>query len=540
MSSGAHLDELVPSLFRMSTALMTDHYELTMLRAALRSGAANRRVVFEVFTRSLPPGRRFGVFAGTGRLLDALADFRFAPPELAALRAAGVVDDDTAAWLADYRFRGDIRAFAEGEPFFPGAPVLAVEGTFAESVLLETLVLSILNHDSAIAAAAARMVAAAGSRPCLEMGSRRTHEAAAVAAARAAYLAGFAASSNLEAARTYAVPSVGTSAHAFTLVHPTEAEAFAAQVAALGRDTTLLVDTYDVPAGIAAAVAAAGPELGAIRIDSGDLGGLATAARAQLDALGAPSTRIIATGDLDEHAIARLGEAPVDGYGIGTSLVTGSGAPTAGFVYKLVEVDGVAVAKKSVGKTSRGGRKRVVRRHDPSGRAVADVVLPAAAPATAAPATTTAAPATTAASSAAPAATDSLAATAAPAVTASSASAATAAPSAAGPTAIAPTATGPTAAAAAPTADTPSAGSTFVAAPVAAADSGFRPGESRDRELLQSIVVRGELVDTDLVGPAGTRRAREHHGRALTALPPTARDVRFGQPCLPVVHTTHA
>ncbi|WP_256789700.1 nicotinate phosphoribosyltransferase [Frankia sp. AvcI1] len=510
MSSGAHLNGLVPSLFRMSTALMTDHYELTMLRAALRSGAANRRVVFEVFTRSLPPGRRFGVFAGTGRLLDALADFRFAPPELAALRAAGVVDDDTAAWLADYRFRGDIRAFAEGEPFFPGAPVLAVEGTFAESVLLETLVLSILNHDSAIAAAAARMVAAAGSRPCLEMGSRRTHEAAAVAAARAAYLAGFAASSNLEAARTYAVPSVGTSAHAFTLVHPTEAEAFAAQVAALGRDTTLLVDTYDVPAGIAAAVAAAGPELGAIRIDSGDLGGLATAARAQLDALGAPDTRIIATGDLDEHAIARLGEAPVDGYGVGTSLVTGSGAPTAGFVYKLVEVDGVAVAKKSVGKSSRGGRKRVVRRHDPSGRAVADVVLPATAAAvTAAPAIVPTANATANATATATANAAAVAAAGAPSAGTSSAG-------------------------------TSSAGRTLAAVPVTAAEAGIRSGESRDRELLQSIVVGGELVDNDLVGPAGTRRAREHHGRAFAALPPTARDVRFGQPCLPVVHTTHA
>ncbi|WP_261567114.1 nicotinate phosphoribosyltransferase [Frankia gtarii] len=487
MSPDAHLSGLVPSLFRMSTALMTDHYELTMLRAALRSGAANRHVVFEVFTRSLPPGRRFGVFAGTGRLLEALAAFRFAPPELAALRAAGAVDDDTAAWLADYRFRGDIRAFAEGEPFFPGTPVLAVEGTFAESVLLETLVLSILNHDSAIAAAAARMVAAAGGRPCLEMGSRRTHEAAAVAAARAAYLAGFAASSNLEAARTYAVPSVGTSAHAFTLVHPTEAAAFAAQVAALGCDTTLLVDTYDVAEGIAAAVAAAGPQLGAIRIDSGDLGAQATAARAQLDGLGATDTRIIVTGDLDEHAIARLAQAPVDGYGVGTSLVTGSGAPTAGFVYKLVEVDGIAVAKKSVGKTSRGGRKRVVRRHDPSGRAVADVVLPAYAAAV-------------------------------PAVPAAPAAAVTAA---------------------APAAGAPSAATTFAAAllPVAA-DSGLRSGGARDRELLRPIVVGGEPVDADLVGPTGTRRAREHHGRAFAALPPTARDVRFGQPCLPVVHTT--
>ncbi|CAO5164022.1 Nicotinate phosphoribosyltransferase pncB1 [Frankia sp. AiPs1] len=357
---------------------MTDRYELTMLRAALRSGAAHRHVVFEVFTRALPPGRRFGVFAGTGRLLEALADFRFGPAELAVLQADGVVDEATAAWLADYRFRGDIHAFAEGEPFFADAPVLVVEGTFGESVLLETLVLSILNHDSAIAAAAARMVAAAGGRPCLEMGSRRTHEAAAVAAARAAYVAGFAATSNLEAGRSYGVPGVGTSAHAFTLVHPSEPDAFAAQVSALGAGTTLLVDTYDVTEGIAAAVAAAGPNLGAVRIDSGDVASLAHAARGQLDRLGAPGARIVATGDLDEHALSRLAAAPLDGYGIGTNLVTGSGAPTAGFVYKLVEVDGAPVAKRSVGKGTRGGRKRVLRRHDPAGRAVADIVLPVA------------------------------------------------------------------------------------------------------------------------------------------------------------------
>jgi nicotinate phosphoribosyltransferase len=360
----------------MSTALLTDHYELTMLAAALRSGAAQRPVVFEVFTRALPPGRRFGVLAGVGRLLDALTAFRFGSPELAFLRAAGVVDDATADWLGRYRFGGSIDAFAEGEPFFPGTPVLVVEGTFAECVLLETLVLSILNHDSAIAAAGARMVAAAGERPIIEMGSRRTHEVAAVAAARAAYLVGFAATSNLAAARRWGVPSAGTSAHAFTLVHDTEAAAFAAQVAALGPGTTLLVDTYDVPTAIAAAVAAAGPDLGAIRIDSGDLAAGARAARVQLDSLGATSTRIIATGDLDEHAIARLADAPVDGFGVGTSLVTGSGAPTAGFVYKLVEVAGAPVAKTSVGKSTRGGRKQVLRRLDADGVAVADLIVP--------------------------------------------------------------------------------------------------------------------------------------------------------------------
>nr|WP_285222643.1 nicotinate phosphoribosyltransferase [Frankia nepalensis] len=364
-------------MVRMSTALLTDHYELTMLRAALRSGAAHRRVTFEVFARSLPPGRRYGVVAGTGRLLAALADFRFGPDELALLTGTGVIDAATAGWLAGYRFRGDIRGFAEGEPFLPGAPVLAVEGTFAECVLLETLTLSVLNHDSAIAAAGARMVQAAAGRPVIEMGSRRTHEEAAVAAARAAYLVGFDATSNLEAARRWGVPTTGTAAHAFTLAHPTEHDAFAAQVAALGVDTTLLVDTYDTREGISTAVAAAGPGLGAVRIDSGDLAAGVRAARAQLDALGATGTRVVVTGDLDEHSIARLARVPAAGYGVGTSLVTGSGAPTAGFVYKLVEVDGRPVAKSSVGKATRGGRKDVLRRHDADGIAVADLVLPA-------------------------------------------------------------------------------------------------------------------------------------------------------------------
>src|SRR5581483_2528824 len=180
----------------------------------------------------------------------------------------------------------------EGEVYFPHSPLLTVTGTFAEAVVLETLVLSVLNFDSAVAAAAARMVTAAGGRPIIEMGSRRANEHAAVAAARAAYLAGFASTSNLAASRRYGVPTAGTAAHAFTLLHDTEVAAFAAQVGALGASTTLLVDTYDITRGIERAVQAAGTGLGAIRIDSGDLGVLARAAREQLDALGATGTRI--------------------------------------------------------------------------------------------------------------------------------------------------------------------------------------------------------------------------------------------------------
>jgi nicotinate phosphoribosyltransferase len=361
---------------RASTALLTDHYELTMLQAALEGGTAQRRAVFELFPRRLPEGRRYGVVAGVGRALDALEDFRFDEAALEAL--TDVVDEPTREWLASYRFSGDIWGYAEGEIYFPYSPLLVVEGTFAEAVLLETLLLSVYNHDSAIASAASRMTSVAGDRPCIEMGSRRTHEEAAVAAARAAYVAGFATSSNLAARQRYGVPTAGTSAHSFTLLHDTEADAFRAQVSALGTGTTLLVDTYDVQEAVRLGVEVAGTGLGAVRLDSGDLGELAREVRAQLDALGATGTRIVVTSDLDEYAIAALASAPVDAYGVGTQLVVGSGHPTCGFVYKLVSREGdgemVSVAKRSTDKASIGGRKFALRRRSPSGVAEAEVV----------------------------------------------------------------------------------------------------------------------------------------------------------------------
>jgi nicotinate phosphoribosyltransferase len=362
-----------------STALRTDQYELTMLAGALADGSAARRCTFEVFARGLR-GRRYGVVAGIARLLDLVARFRFGPGELAFLDRTGTLDDRTLDWLAGYRFGGDIDGYPEGELYFPGSPVLTVTGSFAETVLLETVVLSVLNHDSAVASAAARMVHAAGGRPLVEMGGRRTHEEAAVAAARAAYLAGFAATSSLAAGQRYGIPVAGTAAHAFTLLHDSEADAFAAQVAALGTDTTLLVDTYDITAGISTAIEVAGPGLRAIRIDSGDLGELARQAREQLDRLGAPQVRIVVSGDLDEYSIAALRAEAVDAYGVGTSVVTGSGVPTAAMVYKLVEVDGRPVAKRSLSKASRGGAKSAVRRYTPTGTAIEEVVFQRARP----------------------------------------------------------------------------------------------------------------------------------------------------------------
>jgi nicotinate phosphoribosyltransferase len=365
------------------SGLLTDRYELTMLSAALRDGTAHRRSTFELFARRLPDGRRYGVVAGTGRFLEALPEFRF--DDAACESLAEFLDADTLTYVRDFRFSGDVDGYAEGELYFPGSPVLSVTGSFAECVVLETLALSIFNHDTAVASAAARMVSAAHGRPIMDMGSRRTHERAAVAAARAAYLAGFAATSNLEAHRRYGVPTEGTSAHAFTLLYdgpngPDEPGAFAAQVAALGAGTTLLVDTYDVTTGVANAVAAAGTGLGAVRIDSGDLGVLARQVREQLDRLGARGTRIVVSGDLDEFAVAGLRAEPVDSYGIGTSLVTGSGAPTANMVYKLVEVDGTPVEKRSVRKESHGGRKEALRMSRSTGTITDEIVHPAGDP----------------------------------------------------------------------------------------------------------------------------------------------------------------
>jgi nicotinate phosphoribosyltransferase len=351
-----------------STALRTDRYELTMLDAALRDGTAERWCVFETFVRRLPHGRRYGVLAGLERVVDAIGRFRFGDDELAWLDDQQIVSAPTLDWLAGFAFAGDVHAYREGEPYLPGSPVLTVLAPFAHAVVLETVALSILNHDSAIAAAAARMVTAAGGRPLMEFGSRRAHEDAAVAAARAAYVAGFASTSNLEAGRRYGLPTAGTIAHAFVLLHDDERRAYAAQIEAVGPETTLLVDTYDIAAGVEHAIAVAPGRLGAIRIDSGDLAAEAWRARGMLDDAGLGATRIVLSGDLDEHRLAELAYAPVDGYGVGTSLVTGSGSPTAGMVYKLVawadSPDGPwhDVAKRGGFKATVGGRKAAARR----------------------------------------------------------------------------------------------------------------------------------------------------------------------------------
>jgi len=352
-----------------TTALKTDKYEFTMLQSALESGVANRKAVFELFNRRLPAGRNYGVVAGTARAIEAINDFNFSEQDLKFL--SGHLNEQTIEYLRNFRFTGTVYGYNEGDFFFPYSPVLTIEATFGEAVLFETILLSIMNYDCAVASAASRLRVAAKDIPLQELGARRVNEDAAVAAARAAVIAGWNGTSNMLAAERYGVPVFGTSAHAFTLAHQYEKDAFKAQVAALGVDTTLLVDTYDIEQGIRNAVEVAGTELGAIRLDSGDPMVEIPAARILLDELGATKTRIIFSGDLDYDIVTEIADAglPVDGFGIGSAVVTGDGFPNCGFVYKLVAMeydDGELhpVAKKATGKSSVGGRKTVYRNTD--------------------------------------------------------------------------------------------------------------------------------------------------------------------------------
>src|ERR1039458_10070869 len=306
-------------------SLYTDRYELSMLDGALVSGVINAKATFEVFTRSLANGYRYGVVGGTGRLIEALAGFSFDDEH--------IVSNELATFLSSYRFEGDVYGYLEGEVFTSLSPILRIEGRFSD-LILETLVLSILNYDSGVATKAMRVVHAASGHRLIEMGTRRTNEVAAVAAARAAYVAGFDATSNLAAGLMYGVPTAGTAAHAFVLAHRSEREAFEAQVAAQGPGTTLLVDTFDVEAGTELALDVAGVNLGAIRIDSGDVASSSRRSRKLLDQRGGNNVEITVTGDLDEFVIAELlaNDAPIDSFGVGTKLVTGYMPP--GFVFK--------------------------------------------------------------------------------------------------------------------------------------------------------------------------------------------------------------
>ena len=352
-----------------STAFLTDHYELTMLDALVQSGNVDSRSVFEVFVRELPLGVPFGVFAGSGTLAESIKKFSFTDGQLNFLSSKNLVSDDTVRWLSKYNFSGDILTYREGELYFPNSPVMTIEGGLGEVLVLETLILSILNHASSVATAAARIAEAANGKLVMEAGSRRIHPESAVHAARAAYLGGIDATSNLEAGLRWGIPTIGTASHAFTLSYSSESEAFNAQEEFMGSNSIFLVDTYDIAQGIQNAVEATDGKLKGIRLDSGDLETEASLARGLLDELGANEAQIMVSGDLDEYRIQELRAAPIDAFESGHRLVTGSGAPSAGFVYKLVEIEDNlkakgqmrAVAKSSKGKESVGGKKHAKR-----------------------------------------------------------------------------------------------------------------------------------------------------------------------------------
>ena len=352
-----------------STAFLTDHYELTMLDALVQSGNVDSSAVFEVFVRELPLGIPFGVFAGSGTLAESIHKFSFTEEQLHFLSSKNLVSDDTVRWLSGYSFHGDILAYREGELYFPNSPVMTIEGRLGEALILETLILSILNHASSIATAAARIAQAANGKYVMEAGSRRIHPESAVHAARAAYLGGIDATSNLAAGLRWGIPTIGTASHAFTLAYSSESEAFNAQQEFIGSDSIFLVDTYDIVQGIQNAVEVTDGKLKGIRLDSGDLEAGAEIARGLLDELGAKDAQIMVSGDLDEYRIQELRAAPIDAFESGHRLVTGSGAPSAGFVYKLVEIEDKllargqmrAVAKTSKGKESVGGKKHAKR-----------------------------------------------------------------------------------------------------------------------------------------------------------------------------------
>jgi len=368
-------------------ALLTDRYELAMLGAYLREGIAERRAVFELSVRRLPPSRRFLLVAGIDRIVRYLRDLRFTDEEVEYLRAApglsDVMSDAMVSWLRAFQFRGDLDAVHEGEVVFEDEPILRVEGSLAEAQVLETFLLGVINAETRVASKAARVALAAGDLPVYEFGARRGDPLAAPYAARAAWIAGCASTSCEAAGMRFGVPVSGTLGHSYVMAHADDGEAvafarFAEAFPSAG--TTLLVDTWDTRHG-ALLAAKAGAGVRAVRIDSGDLGALSRDVRRILDAAGRDDVRIIASDDLDEHRIAALLRegAPCDGFGVGTAIALTPDAPSLGAIYKLVEVEDrrgvrVPVGKRSPAKPSFGGRKQVWRRRGPEGVAQEDVI----------------------------------------------------------------------------------------------------------------------------------------------------------------------
>lgn len=360
-------------------ALFTDLYELTMLEAYWAEGMT-APAVFDLFARKLPPGRNFLLACGLEQVLSCLEAFAVGGEEIDYLRSLGLFRSDFLERLRALRFTGNVYAVAEGTPMFAHEPLLTVEAPLPEAQVVETAVLNLLHYPTLVASKGQRVVQAAAGCPVVEFGARRSHGVdAALAGARALYLAGYASTSNVEAGRRYGIPVAGTMAHSYVQAHESESDAFV-RFASHFPGTTLLVDTYDTLDGVRRVVELSQRlggrfQVGAVRIDSGDLGALAKASRALLDAAGLQHVRIMASGGLDEHAIAalRADGAPIDSFGVGTAVDVVADRPYLDAAYKLVAYAGRDCGKLSPGKLSLPGRKQIVRRFE-GGVAVGDTI----------------------------------------------------------------------------------------------------------------------------------------------------------------------
>ncbi len=358
----------------MSDALFTDLYELTMMAGYLDSGCADVEATFELFFRTPPEGLDVVVAAGLDPALDYLERLAFDGGDIDYLRSQGTLPDCFLEWLRQLRFTGEVWAVPEGTPVFGHEPLLRVTAPLAQAQLVETALLNRICYSSLVASNAGQIVAAAGGKGVLEFGARRAHGPdGALTGARVAFIGGCAATSNVQAGRRFGVPLSGTQAHSWIMSFDSELEAFRAYARTFPDRCILLVDTYDtlgtgVPNAITVAqeLAERGHRLGGIRLDSGDLLGLARGARRMLDDAGFDDARILASGDLDAVSIADLeaAGAPIDGYGVGTSLLTARRDPAFSGVYKLVDIGGRPVSKISGSpeKTTSPGRKQVWRR----------------------------------------------------------------------------------------------------------------------------------------------------------------------------------
>lgn len=349
----------------MQESLKTDLYQLTMMAAQFYKGLHNQQVTCEAFIRKLPPERQFLIMAGTEEIKRFLLSLRFTKDDIKFLKTVPAIKEimnvsNFDKFLEDFKFTGNLWAMAEGEVAFAGEPLVRVSGTLPEVHIAETFILSVLNHDIKVASKAARIVLAARGKPVLEFGTRRTHHEAAVNAARAAYLAGFAATSNVEASRRYGIPLKGTMSHMWVMINSNERKAFQLFKSAY-KEPVLLIDTYDTLKG--AQLATEIPRLSGVRLDSGNLNYLSKEVRNILNVNKCRSAKIIVSGDLNEYSIDELSRAgaPIDCFAVGTELVVSSDVPSLGAVYKVVYDDSndKPLIKMSPGKTTIPGRKQV-------------------------------------------------------------------------------------------------------------------------------------------------------------------------------------